>query len=74
VFTAETVDGRVIATGDSLYETHGRAMLAFRSDRSIREAFISQPDDMVWLMMRPKIANLYFDRSNIAAHRAEWGV
>jgi hypothetical protein len=65
VFTAETVDGRVIATGDSLIETHDRAIVAFRADRTIREAFISQPDDMVWIMARPRIMNLAFDRSNI---------
>lgn len=68
MFTAETVDGRVIATGDSLIETHDRAIVAFRADRTIREAFISQPDDMVWIMARPRIMNLAFDRSNIRTY------
>lgn len=69
MFTAETVDGRVIATGDNLLETHDKAIVAFRADTSIREAFISQPDDMVWIMRRPRIMNLAFDRSNIRMYR-----
>jgi hypothetical protein len=69
VFTAETVDGRVIAMGNSLTDTHDEAIVAFRMDRSIREAFVIEPDGMTWIMARPRIMNLSFDRENIRMHK-----